>query len=93
MIINPSSRPHLDYDHNNEDKLQEGDGFDKAKKPYIDRSSVGKGENKPLDKRKTRRKGDRRNKKISDRTARELDEDFEEEWDDDIDDEDEDDLS
>ncbi|WP_067515777.1 hypothetical protein [Endozoicomonas ascidiicola] len=90
MKINPSSRPHLDHDHSNEDKLQKGDGFEKPQKPYIDRSGSEKGQNIPLDKRKTRRKGDRRNKKISDRKTQELDEAFDEEWDDDIDDEEDD---
>ncbi|MGB0360046.1 MAG: hypothetical protein ACPGEF_01350 [Endozoicomonas sp.] len=75
MKTTPSARPHLDYDHNNEDKLQEDDGFDKAKKPYLDHSSNDMGHNKPLDKRRTKRKSDRQDKKISDRKARDLEED------------------
>ena len=97
MKINPPSRPHLDYDHGQEEKLQKKEGLEpSAKKPYIERSNADKGQSTPLGQRKARKKEERRKKRLADRKVAEdeqpitYDEAFDEEWDDDIEDDDND---
>lgn len=75
--IDPSSSSNLDYGRGNDDGLHEDDGRTNPQTPdqksYIDRSKGG--QDKPLDKRKARKKDQKKKKKISERNTREFNED------------------